>query len=540
MFNRFPKLAYRYSSANAFNRRATATLAVGILGTACYGYTRRVIHGDSSAGHSDDNADNADYRWLSQTHKDILRTNSRTSDDYPWHPVSEYWANLGKSSGIILCDTAFVTTGYWGDSFHCLTENKNGASDWTVLAGFDSINGPGAHLFLSYNLLATILDNLHDTLKLFLLSDDERKKSSPVERTSESYSEALDRTIKESFLQVDQGLLKDGLDSVFSSSSKAPSIQHLARAFTGSSTLLAFYDSTPRTLKIANVGDGRAVLGRCIRHKDGSQSYEVHVLTREQTVEDPDERKRLDAIYVDPTLKAWFETLERPISRAFGLAALKWSREVQERLHNEYLGDEPLYAHNPKTSGPPPYLTAEPEITTISVKPGDFLVMGSYGLWKSLTSEEAVGLVGLWIERGMLDAPRLTRAYTTDRSGLSKTENNDPAPYTPIPLYVAPYPAPRPADLTFQREDLPVLLTLNELSSIHAEDNTAMFPKTEFLCVDSNAATHLVRNAMGGADRDLTEALTLMHTPRAKRFRNKINATVVLFDDKALTRQSVR
>lgn len=38
-----------------------------------------------------------------------------------------------------------------------------------------------------------------------------------------------------------------------------------------------------------------------------------------------------------------------------------------------------------------PYLTAEPEITTLEVKLGDFGVMASHGLWNGLINEGSSG-----------------------------------------------------------------------------------------------------------------------------------------------------
>ncbi|KAJ2915659.1 hypothetical protein MD484_g4744, partial [Candolleomyces efflorescens] len=45
-----------------------------------------------------------------------------------------------------------------------------------------------------------------------------------------------------------------------------------------------------------------------------------------------------------------------------------------------------------------PYLTAEPEITTVHVKPGDFIVLGTKGFFECLSDEDIVGLVGAWAE----------------------------------------------------------------------------------------------------------------------------------------------
>jgi pyruvate dehydrogenase phosphatase len=162
-------------------------------------------------------------------------------------------------------------------------------------------------------------------------------------------------------------------------------------------------------------------------------------------------------------------------------------------------------------------MDAEPEITTIEVKPGDFLIMASAGLWQSLTSEEAVGLVGLWLDRGI---------YHAHPSAITPTQQASTSAHIIHP------------------RDLPV--------SLGAKDETVMYrkwrAKKRFVCVDTNAAGHLVRNALGGADGDLTEALLTVELPLSTRLRlvtvsyseriltlipfirSNINTAVIFFD----------
>jgi pyruvate dehydrogenase phosphatase len=235
-------------------------------------------------------------------------------------------------------------------------------------------------------------------------------------------------------------------------------------------------------LKIALAGNSRAVLGRRAERKNGDQRisyYEVHVLTADQT--------RTNA----PELPAHARSgsNERSLTRAFGLAAYKWSCEIQERVHREYLGDPPTPSIKINS-----YLTAEPEITTIEVKPGDFLIMASAGIWNSLTSEEAVGLVGMWLDRGM---------YQPAERYYMQTATATQHAFTPSsPQIIHP-------------RDLPV--------SLGAKDETVMYRRwgveKRFVCVDINAAGHLARNALGGADGDLTDALLSVEPPRSRKLR---------------------
>ena len=81
------------------------------------------------------------------------------------------------------------------------------------------------------------------------------------------------------------------------------------------------------------------------------------------------------------------------LTRAFGDSRWKWSKEIQEKARDRFFG--PDLRESLKS---PPYLTAEPVITTTEIKPeqDDFLIMASDGLWDNMTSEQAVQLVGLW------------------------------------------------------------------------------------------------------------------------------------------------
>ena len=67
----------------------------------------------------------------------------------------------------------------------------------------------------------------------------------------------------------------------------------------------------------------------------------------------------------------------------------------------------------------------------------------------------------------------------------------------------------------WERTDLPV-------TSIK-QDETVMYnwwhATKRFVNIDSNSAVHLARNALGGADSDLTGALLRLRPPRSRRYR---------------------
>ena len=131
----------------------------------------------------------------------------------------------------------------------------------------------------------------------------------------------------------------------------------------------------------------------------------------------------------------------------------------------------------------PPYLTAEPEVTTTKIEPGDFLIMATGGLWEWLTSEDAVGLVGWWLD---------SRAF--DPTGPVSERGQQPR----LP------------------KELPVT---GDFDSGAVRVRT---PEEEprFVNKDDNVCTHLLRNALGGANEArLAELLSVKPGPEAMRKR---------------------
>jgi hypothetical protein len=78
------------------------------------------------------------------------------------------------------------------------------------------------------------------------------------------------------------------------------------------------------------------------------------------------------------------------ISSAFGDALNKWSIETKNRLA--------AAGYINSVSSPKNIVTAEPEVATLEVKKGDFLILGSTSLWQRLSDEEAVSMVEKWLK----------------------------------------------------------------------------------------------------------------------------------------------
>lgn len=165
----------------------------------------------------------------------------------------------------------------------------------------------------------------------------------------------------------------------------------------------------------------------------------------------------------------------------------KWTRELQEQAYKRFYAPkiiEPLLT--------PPYLTAEPIITTTRIEPekGDFVIMASDGLWDYLTSEQAVGLVGRWLENH--DASKIAPPQNLAISPPHIGERKNSARQHPNPTMA--YSSVPPAD------------------------------EKNFVVLDENAATHLARNALGGGN---DERLCGMLTPQPPSSRNVRSVTIL-------------
>ncbi|KAJ7753422.1 phosphatase 2C-like domain-containing protein [Mycena maculata] len=345
---------------------------------------------------------------------------------------------------------------------------------WSFWSVYDGHVGPQTARHLDRHLLPNLVGSL----------------SILYSTVGQPETETIHSTIKRVFLSLDDEIVTKSVRHLVEKDAAGAPIRTMAAlvlqaARAGSCALVAFYDANVRRLHVSCVGDSRAVLGRRCTTDDGRAVYDVHVLSADQTGHNPAEIARLtaehpgeDKLFVRGRLLNWGP------SRTFGNGVMKWSRELQTWMKEKCLGDKP---YNDLLT--PPYFTAEPEITTTAVEPGDFLVMASDGLWDCLTNEEVVGLVGVWLEANNGGAKAKGRAGTV-----------------------------------IERTDLPVELI----------DKKTHYPtwkvQKRFVNVDANAARHLAHNALGGADEDLHRALMITPAPRARHFRDDVSAIVVFFE----------
>jgi len=279
----------------------------------------------------------------------------------------------------------------------------------------------------------------------------------------------------------------------------------LAPALSGSCALLGFYESRSKLFRVACTGDSRAVLGR--RQSNGM--WTATALSADQTGSSPSEMDRMRAEHPgEPHVIRNGRVLGglEP-TRAFGDAFYKWSYDVQAKIKNSFFGRTPSALLRT-----PPYVTAEPVVTTTKIEPerGDFVVMATDGLWEMLTNEEVVGLVGRWLDEQQ-NIPNGSSRPGSKSGWLGGWLGGKPQHVLPIEKPKTPPTAEGGNGAAGEDGNKTPIRVLQW--GITASDDE------RFIFEDKNAATHLVRNALGGKDRDMVCALLTLISPYSRRYR---------------------
>ena len=307
--------------------------------------------------------------------------------------------------------------------------------------------------------------------------------------------------IKKAFLSVDQDIMDKAaafLDN--KPNSLTEGVSAVAPAIAGSCALLAMFDPKESILRVANVGDSRAVLGR---YDESTGKYVTIKLSEDQTGFNEKEVARIKAEHpgedqiLDPKSG---RLLGLAVTRAFGDHRWKWSVDQITKAKTKYRGS----SVRPLTKTPP-YMSAEPEITETQIQRGargDFVIMASDGLWVGaaaqsvtvrvtdfskdyISSEDAVECVVRWLNTPAHQ--RNTKNSPEDGAKSSEWDGNSLV-WTATPDY--------------------------------------------FVVENDNAASHLVKNAFGGSRRDLFRAVMSNYPPVSRNVRDDITIQVIFFGDK--------
>lgn len=320
-------------------------------------------------------------------------------------------------------------------------------------------------------------------------------KSALTDPTKFPTPEAIDTAIKKGFLRLDHEIIHESVEKVMKNNSKLVAAEILAPALSGSCALLSFYDSSSKLFRVACTGDSRAVLGR----RGPTGKWVATALSEDQTGGTPSEMARLRAqhpgeehVVRNGRILGGLEP-----SRAFGDSPYKWSKEVQDRMKMDFFGKT-----SPALLKTPPYVTAEPIITTTKMEPekGDFVVMATDGLWEMLSNEEVVGLVGQWLE----SQPKTSKGMANGSQGKSWLKSWLTGSGDALPVEKAVE-----AGKSGEGQRIPIRQVQWD---VHGGDS-------RFVVEDKNVATHLVRNALGGKDRDMVCALLTLPSPYSRRYR---------------------
>lgn len=384
------------------------------------------------------------------------------------------------------------------------TDDDASSSDWMFWGVFDGHSGWTTSAKLRQVLISKVARELNSTYKAALSN-----AKSPFPEPA-----AIDQALKSAFVKLDNEICLDSVDQVFKNPSKRLGAELLAPALSGSCALLSFYDTRSKTLRVACTGDSRAVLGR---KNDKTGKWFATPLSEDQTGANPNEEARMRAEHPGEEYVVHrgrvLGSLEP--TRAFGDATYKWKKDVQERIRKHFFGRTP----NPQLQTPP-YVTAEPVVTSTRIEPstGDFVVLATDGLWEWLTNEEVVGLVGQWIEA---QSTSNSSAKASSTAWLTSwfSSGGDSAANLPVEKGGN---MDKTGRIQQNGDEKPMRLT---------QSTTTDVKKDRFVVEDKNAATHLVRNALGGKDRDMVCALLTLPSPHARRYRDDMTVEVIFFGE---------
>ncbi|KAL8699791.1 MAG: hypothetical protein Q9224_001259, partial [Gallowayella concinna] len=341
------------------------------------------------------------------------------------------------------------------------------------------------------------------------------------------------QAITDAFLRLDNDILKLATQAITGSQSLGDSMHNLAPADSGSSALLAMWDTASGYLHVANVGNSRAVLGRC----NAQGTWEAQPLSIDQTGCNEDEVTRLQSEHPnEPEMMKDGRLLGLVVTRAFGDLRYPTTPSMNCSLHICRDIDIIPLVHCPSrqfgvlltlipVSSPicrwklsahlqsiaqrrffgrpllpfllsPPYLTAEPQITTTKIDPkdNDFLILASDGFWDLVSNDQAVQLVGRWLAKHDPATPPKSRVGTNTAQIDEDDEDHDDARRPGRRERI------RNGDIVRSPSECAVKNREYTRMELRCDEKN-------WIVVDDNAATHLARNAMGGADEEMFCAL---------------------------------
>lgn len=300
--------------------------------------------------------------------------------------------------------------------------------------------------------------------------------------------ELIQHTITKAFVDFDSSIIERAQETSQSELPLQEKMQRLLPAFAGSCALLSLYDPVTSRLHVACTGDSRAVLGR----KNADGRWEAVSLSIDQTGSNADEVARIYQEHPgEEDIVKNGRVLGLMVSRAFGDGRWKLPLELQKDIRERFHGPALL---TPKFNvQTPPYVTAEPVVTTTTIasKEPSFLILATDGMWDTLSNQQAVDLVGGWLESQV----------TGTRNDKPGTRESKPKP-------------------TYEPFDF----------GQFSKGVNWKFEEERTTTQDDNAAVHLMRNSLGGNHHELIAGRLAASTPFSRDLRDDVTVQVAFFN----------
>ncbi|KAJ9477460.1 [Pyruvate dehydrogenase [acetyl-transferring]]-phosphatase 1, mitochondrial [Pseudozyma hubeiensis] len=337
-------------------------------------------------------------------------------------------------------------------------------------------------------------------------------------------------------------IFPSSINAAFTATQKS-AYESILPAMSGSCALLTYIDSARQDVYVACTGDSRAVAGYW---DEESGKWEVEALSVDQTGRNPDEVRRMRAEHPASESENVIQRgrvlggLEP--TRAFGDARYKWDRELQGRLYDAFLpGGRASTRGPPRGLETPPYVTATPAVEwrrvgETSSSPNRelrFIIMATDGLWDMMSNEEAVSLVAGHLAgiKGTIRSSELQshtfqpidKLHSLPSAASIHTTSSSAAAAAASPTTEASTSV-KTASSDEQRE-----------LAVSKQHPLSKGPETlrTFQFQDENLSTHLIRNALGGANQQRVAGLLAIPSPESRRYRDDITVNVILFNSPA-------
>lgn len=371
--------------------------------------------------------------------------------------------------------------------------NEKVETDWHFWTVFDGHAGWNTSAYLRDKLIDSVIAELNNVYKI----SEKNLRLVPS-------NEIIDKAIKQAFVKLDDEIVHKNVQKLLDSPNKNKAAELLMPALSGSCALMTFYDTHSKNLKVAVTGDSRALLGS---FNEENNKWTVEALSVDQTGSNPTEVAKLLSEHPnEPNVVRNGRILgSLEPSRAFGDARYKWAKDMQAKVYNQFFGRQ-----SPANLKTPPYVTAEPIITTHEVNPtkNDFMVMASDGLYEMLSNEEIVGLVVKWMENKKMIKPNRSLFSSVWTSSKDK--------------------------------QLPDVIDVSDNVGKPKQRYRRSEHMNGYLLEDENVSTHLIRNALSnGGNKDDVNLLVSIPNPLSRRYRDDLTVTVVFFDNNEKNMENV-